>query len=405
MLQKDALFAGGPLMDALQGRVDALREAVNGWNPDELLATPTDDVVNYLVGEYSLACPTLHRKLTETIRAPELIERREGGLGQSYEVRRTQLVIAVPFDGDPAVFKMRARQGRRHPPYAKVTDHEIRLTLIADSSDLDPTSARAQFDACLDMIEEHLNWARSDIERHNTAIREAVPGFVSDRRAKLLADRRLEAGLGFSIRQRPDATQYAVPVIRRKISIRRPRSSEPFAPEPVLTNADYEAALAVLRNSRNALERSPSTVAKLGEEEIRDVLLITLNAVFEGHAAGEVFNGKGRTDILIREGDENVFIGECKFWNGPSTVPKTLDQMLPYIVWRDTKAALLLFIDRLDVTAAIEKAVTEIEKYPTFKRRGAHDTDERHDFVLHANGDPNREIHFALLPFALPRSA
>ncbi len=161
----------------------------------------------------------------------------------------------------------------------------------------------------------------------------------------------------------------------------------------------------MLRNSRNALERNPSTVAKLDEEEIRDLLLINLNAVFEGQAAGEVFNGNGKPDILIRDGDANIFIGECKIWDGHSTVPQALNQLLGYLVWHDTKAALLLFIRRVDVSAAIEKAVDEVEKYPTFKRRGLHHTDERHDFVLHANGDPNREIHLALLPFALPRGA
>ena len=37
-----------------------------------------------------------------------------------------------------------------------------------------------------------------------------------------------------------------------------------------------------------------------------------LNAQFEGKAAGEVFNGQGKTDILIREGGRNAFIAECK---------------------------------------------------------------------------------------------
>jgi hypothetical protein len=36
---------------------------------------------------------------------------------------------------------------------------------------------------------------------------------------------------------------------------------------------------------------------------------------FEGKAAGEVFNCTGKTDILVREGDRNVFIGECKIFD------------------------------------------------------------------------------------------
>ncbi|WP_239340910.1 hypothetical protein [Frankia sp. CiP3] len=403
MHQNGILFNDGDLMATLDGQVDALKKTVNAWNPDELLATAPTDVVNYLIGEYSVVCPTLRREEAELVPAPEVVERREG-LWQSYEVLRTQIVIAVPFDGDRAVFKLRASRRSLRAQYATVTEHEIRLAMIADSAAIEPTEGRAQLDARLDRIDDHLGYARADIDRHNERIRQLTPELVTARRAKVLADRRLEAGLGFPIRQRPDAARYAVPVTRRRITVRRPIASGPFVPEPVLAESDYEAALAVLRSSRNALERNPSTAAKLDEEEIRDLLLISLNTVFEGNAAGEVFNGDGKTDILIREDDRNVFIGECKIWDGPSTIPQALDQLFSYLVWRDTKAALLLFIRRVDVTAAIGKAVIEVEKYPTFKRCGAQHTDERLDFVLHAKGDRNREIRLAVLPFALPRN-
>lgn len=173
----------------------------------------------------------------------------------------------------------------------------------------------------------------------------------------------------------------------------------------MLAEADYEAALGVLRNSRNALERSPSMTARLNEEQIRDLLLVNLNAQFEGKAGGEVFNGEGKTDILIREGDRNIFIGECKIWKGPKSIRDALHQLLDvYLVWRDTKAALLLFIRSGHVTEVIKKSIAEIEANPNFKRRGRHDSDERVDFVLHASEDPAREIQLAFLPFALGAS-
>jgi hypothetical protein len=50
----------------------------------------------------------------------------------------------------------------------------------------------------------------------------------------------------------------------------------------------------VLRNARNALGRNPSMTANLDEEKIRDLPLVTLNAQFEGRAAGEVFNGQAK---------------------------------------------------------------------------------------------------------------
>ena len=158
----------------------------------------------------------------------------------------------------------------------------------------------------------------------------------------------------------------------------------------------------MLRNARNALERSPSITARMGEETIRDLLLLFLNAQFEGAAAGEVFNAAGKTDILIRAGDRNVFIAECKIWRGPKTIQDALTQLLTYLTWRDTKAALLVFIRNGQPTEIINKAVKEIEQHPNYKRTlGTSEDGERYDYVLHANGDPNQEIQLAFMPFAL----
>jgi hypothetical protein len=43
----------------------------------------------------------------------------------------------------------------------------------------------------------------------------------------------------------------------------RPVAHSPFQPQPVLPEAQYEQALEVLRNARNALERTPSLTARL----------------------------------------------------------------------------------------------------------------------------------------------
>ncbi|MEU0194993.1 hypothetical protein ABZ250_35035 [Streptomyces afghaniensis] len=111
----------------------------------------------------------------------------------------------------------------------------------------------------------------------------------------------MQEGLGFPMRERSDAATYSVPIKRKKIvPTKTTVPAKPFRPEPALAEAHYEAALEVLRNQRNALERAPGTSAEMGEAEIRNLLLVELNSHFEGQAAGEVFNNTGKTDILIR---------------------------------------------------------------------------------------------------------
>lgn len=388
----------------LEARRLQVREAIDQWNPEQLLATAEADIIDYLMDEYSVACPVLHRDQIEQLPVSEEVQSARGMFsGEAYERRVTKIEVAVPFDGETDVFRLRASTFSLNPIRVEVREGELRLKWTNHVQGTgDPAAIRHHFDGQLDKLEEQLSWSRKDIEQYNASLRPLVTAAVAERKAKLLADRQLEAGLGFPVRQRADASKYAIPVKRRKIETPRPRASGPFKPEPVLPEAQYEQALAVLRNARNALERTPSMTANLDEEKIRDLLLVLLNAQFEGAAAGEVFNAAGKTDILIRDGDRNVFIAECKIWAGPAKFRAALEQLLSYLAWRDTKAALLLFIRSGVPTTVFTKSIAEIEGHANYKRtRDAAEDGERYDFVLHANGDTNREIQLAFLPFAL----
>ena len=72
-----------------------------------------------------------------------------------------------------------------------------------------------------------------------------------------------------------------------------------------------------------------------------------LNGQYHGAATGETFNCKGKTDILIRHQDKNIFVAECKFWEGYEALIKTTNQLLSYTTWRDTKTALIIFSRRI----------------------------------------------------------
>lgn len=394
------LYGYDDLRMALRARRQLACRAVEDWEPEQLLATAEADIVDYLVARYSVECPVLHPEQTVHLPVSNVTQ------------GRVTIVIAVPFDGDSEIFSLCLGRPFRKP-LVRVEGGELRLGWTGRiHTSAESAAVRAEvrryFDKQLGRTEKCLSLCRGNIDWHNARLRRMVGSAVAQRKASLMADRRLEADLGYPVRQRPEAPRFAVPVARRKIeTLRRPAASAPSQPEWVLPDTQYEQALAVLRNARNALERSQSMTVHLKEERIRDLLLVILNGQFEGAAAGEVFNAAGRTDILIRAEDRNVFIAECKIWGGPAKFRAALDQLLSYLTWRDTKAALLLFIRHGESpTEAIGKAVKEIEGHPNCKRTlGTSEDGERYDFVLHAAGDLNREIRLAFLPFALQDKA
>lgn len=394
-------FAGYRLSDKLEELRRTAQQHLMHWDPDDLLAMPETDVVERLLSIANIEAPTLRRDDAYLL-DPTEVDQQTHEFGQTFTRRVTAFTLVVPFDGNPEVFTLQVSSLQK-PLRAEIGDSELRLFCTPNGGNA--ATIKANFDTQLNEIERSIDRAKANINQHRRRLAAEIPELVANRRTKLLADREVHASIGFPIKRRKDAATYAVPVRRRQVTPHlestSSRHTQPFAPEPALERRHYEAALAVLRSMRNVFERNPSTTRYLGEEQIRNLLLVNLNAQFEGKAAGEVFNGGGKTDILIREGDRNIFVGECKIWKGPKTVTDMLEQLLGYLVWRDTKAALLLFIREAEVSTITAKAVAKIEEHPNYKRRGRTATDERYDFVLHAPGDPAREIHLALLPFLI----
>jgi hypothetical protein len=63
----------------------------------------------------------------------------------------------------------------------------------------------------------------------------------------------------------------------------------------------------------------------------------------------------------------------------------------------------VLFIRQREATAIVEKAEAVIRGHADYKRPGPPTADRqlRRNYVLHQTGDPNREIHMALLPVVI----
>ena len=177
--------------------------------------------------------------------------------------------------------------------------------------------------------------------------------------------------------------------------------------EPVLAQQHYEHILRTIHDVAQSMERTPDSFASMGEEQIRDNLLTHLNGHYPGQATGETFNVSGKTDILIRRENQNLFIAECKFWEGPASFSGAVDQLLRYIGWRDRKAALFVFNRRKEVSQVLQGIRATIWAHPAFKREEPSPLGEgTFRCVLKQPNDESTETLTTVLVFDLsPRGA
>jgi hypothetical protein len=168
--------------------------------------------------------------------------------------------------------------------------------------------------------------------------------------------------------------------------------------------AEYEHILEIVHNMVLVMERSPKAFASMGEEDLRDHILVPLNGHYEGVATGETFNYDGKTDILIRYNGRNVFVAECMFWSGPKSLLDKLDQLLGYTSWRDTKTAIVLFSRRGDFSAVLRKVAETVPRHPCYKRDLGKRGETVFGYVFHQDSDVNREVFVTVLAFDVPSS-
>ena len=249
-------------------------------------------------------------------------------------------------------------------------------------------------------------WLVKDASGYNTSLETLATRAIEQRKNKLLKDKSLVAGLGFKMKERPGNPQtFAAPSVRRAIKPSKPKpkaSQSPFIPEPILTPEDYEHVLSVLENMVKVMEQSPAAFREIDEESLRTHFLVQLNGHFSGNATGETFNYEGKTDILIKVDGRNIFIGECKFWTGPKGFLDTIDQVLSYLSWRDTKAAVLIFSRNKEFSAVLEKIAESTPGHPNFKKLIKKRSETSWTYLFGHKGDPNREISITVQAYDVP---
>jgi len=174
--------------------------------------------------------------------------------------------------------------------------------------------------------------------------------------------------------------------------------------QPSYSVLEYSRILDSIHSVGQMFERLPRTYSDKNEESLRDHILVTLQAVVSGVATGETFNKRGKTDILIRSGDRNEFIGECKFWSGKVNYLATITQLLSYLSWRDTNTAVIIFVRNRNFTAVLDQVDDYTAEHPNYLCTINAVNQTWHRFELRMNEDQSRIVNMSVMLYHLPQT-
>jgi hypothetical protein len=398
-----ALFSN----DYLSGMFDQvrakLREKIEGESADYLLNVNEEDYCAHLLDTFQVQPITLDRAATAIA---EQGERQVAvqDFGETVYPKRNYYVFSVPFTGPRGLFFYRPSSFTLNPPHAAVGTNELTMTLI-DHRDSAETINR-EVESRLNSIEKYLITVRRDVEEFNAALPDFIRSAFKWRKDKHAKAANILASLKYPLKRRNDTpSTFAVPMTRKRIVIERPAiksGGRARAPHPAIDEQTYNEILEILHNMVLVMERSPKAFSKMGEEDLRTHFLVQLNGTFKGEGTGETFNFKGKTDILLRHEGRNLFIAECKFWRGAKEFIKTINQLLGYLTWRDSKTAILIFVRDEKISTVAAQIPDLLRSHPNFISITKPEQDGEMRVKMRSKSDPDLEVFVAVQWYHVP---
>lgn len=409
-------FIKGSLSAVLDNCIQQVKEKVQSEKQDYLLNINESEYIDHLVSEFTIDIPQVEfeKVYADHTEKPIPVNRHPSAAfffdeddNKSYT--RQVIVYYLPVSGDVKILDFK-------PNPSLLWSHEFRHEVSRDGELLsfeivnfanDLEHVKREADQIIGNLRTQLEHIQNQVVGYNSSLRQQVEQIVQTRKKDVLAKSSFLTGLGVPIRKKGNLSEtFSVPTPKMpKKIIPRPVAATSGPPEPTIDNQAYNDILEVIHELGKTIERMPSTYEGKDEEELRDHFLMYLEPRFEGSATGETFNKAGKTDILLRYQNNNVFIAECKFWGGEAKYLETIDQILGYLTWRDSKAAIVLFVKNVDFSSVIQGVREATPKHAEYLSSDGEKVEGTwQSYKIHLSGDSGRQVYLSVLLFHYPPS-
>ena len=319
--QPDPLFSQRNLATLMKDQIHKMKNIIDELSDDVFLQNSPDD----LIEEISQAghIQPLELLKDQGVSHPPIEITNTGVWGSPVPISGFRYGIEVPYTGASGLFNHQPDTYDLDKPTAQLNSHSMQGSLIFTriaTAEVTKDELSASFEAEVQKVRKYIGFQALQLDPFNASLKDEASRIVNGRRERLLKARHIAASLGYPLHQRLGAPlTYVSPMVRRKITT---KVSGTFQAEPAIEEAEYQNILRIIENMSFVMERNPRVFSTAFEETIRDHYLVQLNGQYEGSATGETFNGHGHTDILVRDGNANLFMQSARSGTARSNLPK-----------------------------------------------------------------------------------
>jgi hypothetical protein len=407
-MRPNYLFQVSSISEILDAHAQQCRQKVDAISKDRFLATPADDLVEFIVADMTVEPLVIYEERMTREQNEVNIDvagwpgRYTRGTGPCW-VSGIRVVVSLPYSGDPRLWDIRPNTFGSMPPFGDIRPDVVEMKF---ESPLDEPLERIKdrLNENLRTIHQYLDWQRVAVDEFNRTLPSVARSAIEARRTRLEKHDKLALLLNIPLRHDPNAPKLRpINVQRRIVKSLPPAPTGGFKPEWTVDDPEYENILTIIRHEGRTFEATPKTYSVHDEEELRDIILAHLNGHYKGDASGETFRRAGKTDLRIEAESRAAFVAECKVWKGSQIIHESIDQLLRYLTWRDCKGALVIFNKHVaGFSDILDKARPILESHPRYMKTVSGDSDTGEwRIVVRSKDDDARLIHVHVFMFNL----
>jgi hypothetical protein len=381
-----------------------ISKKIEGESKEYILGVDEEEYIKFLIEDFKVI-PLVIYEESEQIEQPKVTRKKMTDRFRDYEYEQEVYVFTVKytFSGSTVLFKIR-------PSSWAMTTYEIFVNennnsvsfsfkLYEQNPDKFKTEKSSAFNAAFTNVKNVNVFANE----WNNSVEGLVRSEFKRIKEKFLKENDFFAAINISTNKNTDSI-FSVPTIK-KVDIPQPKvdKNKEFASIPTMSQNMYKDIIKVVYDAGKSMEKKPALYIDKDEEGLRDQFLFILETRYEGiTATGETFNKNGKTDIILKYSADNtnLFVGECKFWKGSSEFHQAINQLFDrYLTWRDSKVALMFFVQNKDFTKVLETVKEEAKKHSYFKQVLNFNGESTFSYVYRLPNDEDKDVFLEIILF------
>lgn len=407
MYRENRLFRTYELSNLLGQQTQNIIGKIQSEKDEYLANINQDEYLKHIQTEFEITTPTLLEEQIYCETNQKKIEVRDHFDRGMIFIDGIEITVFIPFEGDKILLLCRANTWCTSAPTGSIQDNKILIKFQMPFQNAETFNLESQLSPIIKAIKDNIAFTDKDLNTFNSNIKTVAQNAINAKVSNYNKFNNLVKNIPYPIKRDDNVPMtFEIPQVVRKPKISKPEANvSKSEPEPTLSNEEYDHIIKICSDMSLVIERNPKVFTDIDEESLRTHFLVQLNGHYQGQATGETFNSIGKTDILIRNDNQNVFIAECKFWKGEQVYKDTIDQLLGYVTYRDTKTSILVFVRNKDFTGVLDK-IQEIT--PTHQKFIRQDKSYRppvesaYRYAFKNKNDENKEFLLTVIAFHLP---